>query len=169
MADLGRSFFQARPDGAEALVDAVRPRLDGPAAGGHLVDLYGGVGLFAGTLVAGGPVTLVEQSASSAADARLNLPRASTPASCGPTSTTGAPARRRGRRRPPAHRPGGQGRRRRSRPPTPPGGPGELRPGGPRRDAGLLGEAGLRPRLLPLVDLFPHTSHVEVVSRFDRR
>ena len=51
-----RSFFQARPDGAEALVAAVRAALDGAVPpGGHLVDLYGGVGLFAGTLERGRP------------------------------------------------------------------------------------------------------------------
>ncbi len=37
------------------------------------------------------------------------------------------------------------------------------------RDAGLLQDAGYDLRSVQLVDLFPHTSHVEVVSRFDRR
>jgi 23S rRNA (uracil1939-C5)-methyltransferase len=37
------------------------------------------------------------------------------------------------------------------------------------RDAKLLGEAGYDLVSSHLVDLFPHTSHVEVVSRFDRR
>ncbi|MGB6059910.1 MAG: TRAM domain-containing protein [Microthrixaceae bacterium] len=67
------SFFQTRVDGAEALVDAVgralAPILD---AGGRLVDLYGGVGLFTGALAARDGV-LVERSRSSAADARVNL------------------------------------------------------------------------------------------------
>src|SRR6185436_10243779 len=41
-----RSFFQARPDGAEALVAAVGQAMLGALpAGGHLVDLFGGVGL----------------------------------------------------------------------------------------------------------------------------
>ena len=66
-----RSFFQARPDGAEALVDAVRAALTG-APSGHVVDLYGGVGLFAGTVDAD-RVTLVESGASSVADAKVNL------------------------------------------------------------------------------------------------
>ncbi|MET0904379.1 MAG: TRAM domain-containing protein, partial [Acidimicrobiales bacterium] len=69
-----RSFFQARGDGAEALVDAVRRAAEpGWPASGHLVDLYGGVGLFARALAKDGPVTVVEKSASSAADARVNL------------------------------------------------------------------------------------------------
>src|SRR5690606_37081189 len=60
-----RSFFQARPDGAEALLSVAAGALgDALDGGGHLVDLYGGVGLFAGSL-ASGPVTLVESSASS--------------------------------------------------------------------------------------------------------
>src|SRR3546814_474549 len=73
-----RSFFQSRPDGAEALVALVGDALAGALpTGGHLVDLYGGVGLFAGTLGPqlgpDGHVTLVESGASSIADARINL------------------------------------------------------------------------------------------------
>jgi tRNA/tmRNA/rRNA uracil-C5-methylase (TrmA/RlmC/RlmD family) len=37
------------------------------------------------------------------------------------------------------------------------------------RDTRLLVEAGYDLVSCQLVDLFPHTSHVEVVSRFDRR
>jgi tRNA/tmRNA/rRNA uracil-C5-methylase (TrmA/RlmC/RlmD family) len=37
------------------------------------------------------------------------------------------------------------------------------------RDAALLATAGYDLVTAQLVDLFPHTSHVEVVSRFDRR
>ncbi len=36
------------------------------------------------------------------------------------------------------------------------------------RDVRLLGQAGYRLVDATLVDLFPHTPHVEVVSRFDR-
>ena len=36
------------------------------------------------------------------------------------------------------------------------------------RDAKLLGAAGYRLVEATLIDLFPHTSHVEVVSRFER-
>src|SRR5262249_3661900 len=43
-----RSFFQARPDGAAALVDLVRAAA-GDLAGTTLLDLYAGVGLFAVT------------------------------------------------------------------------------------------------------------------------
>jgi 23S rRNA (uracil1939-C5)-methyltransferase len=37
------------------------------------------------------------------------------------------------------------------------------------RDAGLLAEAGFERRSTVLVDLFPHTPRVELVSRFDRK
>lgn len=72
-----RSFFQDRPDGAEALIDVLRPwvgsRPSGAAGGGRLIDLYGGVGLFAGTMDAEWTTELVEWSSSSVADARVNL------------------------------------------------------------------------------------------------
>ena len=42
-------------------------------------------------------------------------------------------------------------------------------PGALGRDAGLLADAGFELDRSQLVDLFPHTSHVEVVSRFERR
>jgi 23S rRNA (uracil1939-C5)-methyltransferase len=67
------SFFQARPDGADALVDAVRRSLGSfDPTEDRLVDLYGGVGLFTGGLGAR-RATLVERSKSSTADARVNL------------------------------------------------------------------------------------------------
>jgi 23S rRNA (uracil1939-C5)-methyltransferase len=37
------------------------------------------------------------------------------------------------------------------------------------RDAKLLADAGYDLRHATLVDLFPHTSHLEVVTRFDKR
>ncbi|HJR26062.1 MAG TPA: TRAM domain-containing protein, partial [Acidimicrobiales bacterium] len=67
-----KSFFQVGPDGAEALVAMVADALGG-VDGDGLVDLYGGVGLFAGALETRGARTLVEQSRSSVADARVNL------------------------------------------------------------------------------------------------
>lgn len=67
-----KSFFQARPDGAEVLVDLVAAALAGVGPG-PFVDAYGGVGLFGATVAAGRAVTVVERSASSAADARVNV------------------------------------------------------------------------------------------------
>src|SRR5205807_3506345 len=59
------SFFQGRPDGAEALVDAVGGALgDALTDGATVVDLYCGVGLFAGVLGerAGSRVVAVESN-----------------------------------------------------------------------------------------------------------
>ncbi len=72
----GDGFWQVHPGGAEVLVDAVRALL-APRPGEHLLDLYSGVGLFAGALAAdlgpGGRVDAVEGSAAAAKDARRNL------------------------------------------------------------------------------------------------
>lgn len=83
------SFFQARPDGAAALVEVVRsaaldpdgfggdafPRVGEGVSPPRLVDLYAGVGLFAGTVGARwpGPILAVERDAVAAHDARHNL------------------------------------------------------------------------------------------------
>jgi len=82
----GASFFQARPDGAEALAvevaAAVGDAVDAGAAPlGTLVDAYTGVGLFAGILRSGagsrqgwaGPVVAVERHGTATADALVNL------------------------------------------------------------------------------------------------
>jgi 23S rRNA (uracil1939-C5)-methyltransferase len=70
------SFFQASPEGAEVLVSLVSSAVAG-APEGPLVDAYGGVGLFAATVGENRPVTVLEGSASAAADARVNVPAAS--------------------------------------------------------------------------------------------
>ena len=67
-----RSFFQTSHVGAEALVATVRAAVAGAPAG-RFVDLYGGVGLFAATCAGDREIVLVESSASSALDATHNL------------------------------------------------------------------------------------------------
>jgi len=71
------SFFQSGPGAAELLVATVRSVCGDELAGAtHLVDLYGGVGLFASTLLpagSGATVTVVEGSPDACADARVNL------------------------------------------------------------------------------------------------
>lgn len=69
-----RSFFQSGPAAAEGLVHAVGRAAEG--AGERLVDLYAGVGLFAGTIGAERRTVAVERSPDSVADARVNLPGA---------------------------------------------------------------------------------------------
>jgi tRNA/tmRNA/rRNA uracil-C5-methylase (TrmA/RlmC/RlmD family) len=70
------SFWQVHPNGAEALGRAVVGEL-GPRPGEHVVDLYAGVGLFAGLLgdMVGptGKVLAVEADERATADARRNL------------------------------------------------------------------------------------------------
>jgi len=172
-----RSFFQTRTDGAEALVDAVA-RAGGDAfAGARLVDAYAGVGVFAGSLMDGvlpdgvgrpASAVAVERSSSSVADARQNLegldvrvvkadiekwsPSAADvvvadPARAGlgrsavkALASTGAPVIVLV----------------------------SCDPASFGRDTRLLAGEGFRLEQAELVDLFPHTHHVEVVSRFVR-
>lgn len=163
-----RSFFQARPDGAEALVELVREGLGDTPAGSHLVDLYGGVGLFAGALGHVGHVTMVESAASSVADARVNLADLdvrtikSDVARWRPAAADAVVAD------PPRAGLGKAGVQavigtRAARLVLVSCDPASL-----GRDAKLLVAAGYELTGSTLVDLFPHTSHVEVVSTFDR-
>jgi 23S rRNA (uracil1939-C5)-methyltransferase len=159
-----RSFFQARPDGAEALVDAVREAVDG-APDGALLDAYGGVGLFAGTVAGDRRVTLIERSASSVADARVNLGKTAhvlrldvekwRPAHA--AVVVADPART------------GLGKGAVDR--LAATGAGRLvlvscDAAALGRDAALLDRAGYELTRSTVVDLFPHTPHVEVVSTF---
>ncbi|MEY4970357.1 MAG: hypothetical protein RLZZ277_588, partial [Actinomycetota bacterium] len=70
------SFWQSNINAPEALVSAVLEFAD-LKAGDHLLDLYGGVGLFAGAALPiigpGGRVDIVEGSASATDDARINF------------------------------------------------------------------------------------------------
>lgn len=162
------SFFQSGPAAAELLVDRVDAAVGGTDAGGALVDLYSGIGLFAGTVTYDGRRVAVEVSPSSVADARENLADLDvevieadverwTPV---PADVVIAdPARR------------GLGSR---------GVPVAVGTGAPTivlvscdpgalgRDARLLVEAGYGLERAEVLDLFPGTSHVEVVSRFTR-
>ena len=167
-----RSFFQARPDGAEALVDAVAEAMRRCPARRRAPrrPLRRRRPVRRHARAATAPVTLVEQSASSVADARVNLAGQRRARSCGPTSTTG------GRRGPTSSSPtrlapvSGPAASPRSPPPTPAGwcssaaipAPSAATPAARARPATTSSRS-------QLVDLFPHTSHVEVVSRFDRR
>lgn len=161
-----RSFLQASPEGADALVEAVRGAVDPDA--GRLVDLCAGIGLFAGTVAPpGSAVTAVESSPSAVADARHNL----------------GPEVRVVRSRMERWRPGpaevvvadpprkGLGREGVSRVVATGAGTVVLvscDPGALGRDAGLLVAAGYALERAEVLDLFPQTSHVEVVSRFRR-
>ncbi|MQA77429.1 MAG: TRAM domain-containing protein [Streptosporangiales bacterium] len=72
----GTGFWQVHPGASDVLVDAVLAALD-PRDGESALDLYAGVGLFAGALAArlgpGGRVTAVESGRAAVRDARANL------------------------------------------------------------------------------------------------
>jgi 23S rRNA (uracil1939-C5)-methyltransferase len=169
-----RSFFQVRPDGAEALVDQVRADVADLAPGGHTGIVAGaGVGRLAGTVgaeLAGadGRVIAVERGASAVADARKNL--ADLPVIVVQrTIETWRPERASVVLADPSRE--GLGVKavealaatRAERFVLVSCDPAAL-----GRDARLLGTLGYRAVQSTLVDLFPHTSHVEVVTRFDR-
>jgi 23S rRNA (uracil1939-C5)-methyltransferase len=165
-----RSFFQASPEGAEALVAAVSGLVDEHAPGAtRLVDLCCGVGLFAGTVGAGRSVVGVERSAASVADARHNL------ADVDARIVKVAMARW----RPSAAEvvvadPARHGLAKE-------GVAAVVGTGAPfcvlvscdpaalGRDAALLAEAGYDHVGSVVIDLFGHTSHIEVVSGFQKR
>ncbi len=163
-----RSFFQSGPDGAEALISAVDRAVGGVGPTDRFVDLYGGVGLFAAALGAG-PVVLVERSPSAAADARVNLAHLDATVLRLPVEKW-RPARADVVVADPAR--AGLGRA---------GvaavvGTGASRvalvscdPAALARDVGLLADAGYEAVGVELVDMFPHTHHVEAVTALRRR
>ncbi|MFZ4515241.1 MAG: class I SAM-dependent RNA methyltransferase [Acidimicrobiia bacterium] len=70
------AFFQIRPDGADALAELVLAGVKRPEGGmpRNVIDLYAGVGLFAGVAAAAGTMAIaVEGDRWAAADARVNL------------------------------------------------------------------------------------------------
>lgn len=165
-----RSFFQSSTAGAELLVDAVRSAGgEELARAGKVLDAYAGVGLFAATVVPDdADVVAVEWNRSSIADAKVNLggPRRgrvkvvrADVARWRPTTVDiviADPSR------------DGLGRAAAS----------TLAATGAAvlvlvscdaaalgRDARLLAEVGYRPESMTVLDLFPHTHHVEVVTR----
>ena len=161
-----RSFFQASPEGAEALASVVGAMVG--AGDGPLVDLYGGVGLFAGTIGWAGPITLVERAASAVADARVNLADRSVKILASPVErwkpssadvVVADPAR------------AGLGRRNVEQIAATGCAVAVLvscDAGALGRDVGLMVQAGFDLDAITLVDLFPQTSRVEVVTRFVR-
>lgn len=166
-----RSFFQSRTDGAEALVEVVRAAGGDELAGaGVLVDAYGGVGLFGALLTPDGArLTLIESNRSAVVDAKLNLAHLDAKVVRSDVETW-HPTRADVVIADPAR--AGLGKK------------GTAVLAATRaavivlvscdaaalgRDARLLAERGYDLEQSSLVDLFPHTHHVEVVSRFVRR
>jgi 23S rRNA (uracil1939-C5)-methyltransferase len=163
------SFFQAGPEGAEALVGEVGALVKELAPpGGRLVDLCSGVGLFAGTVGGGRSVTGVERSAPAVADARHNLAHldarmvkvALARWRPSPAQVVVADPARRGLGRDGVRAVVGTGAEACVLVSCDPAALG--------RDVGLLGAAGYRHHRSVVLDLFGHTSGIEVVSGFAR-
>jgi 23S rRNA (uracil1939-C5)-methyltransferase len=165
------SFFQTRPAGAEDLAAAVA---SGAAAGplppdARVTDLYGGVGLLAGAVAdrLGGEarVQLVEANRGAVADARVNL--ADVPGARvvradvrrwhpGRADVVVADPSRHGLGAPVVERIAATGAATVVLVSCDPGALG--------RDAGDLVRSGYAVSGIRLVDMFPHTPHVEVVT-----
>jgi 23S rRNA (uracil1939-C5)-methyltransferase len=175
------SFFQAGPIAAEALVDVVAEHAQGLPGGDGLldagrtvIDAYGGIGLFAAVLTHRGArsrFVIVESSASAAADARVNL-AGSDPAPKvirtlverwhpQPADLVIADPPRAGLGKDAAHRLAGTGAARIVLV--------SCEPAALGRDARILEGLGYRFVRATTLDLFPQTSHIEVVSTFDRQ
>lgn len=160
-----KSFFQARPDGADALVELVR-RAAGGAPDGPMVDAYGGVGLFAGTVGSGRNVTLVEWSQSSCRDARLNVPKAKVVAldvakwRPSPAALVIADPPRTGL--------GKQGVKVLASTRAAVLVLVSCDPASLARDSRLLAGSGYAHDGTTILDLFPHTPHIEAITRFIR-
>lgn len=163
------SFFQDRPDGAEALVDRARLLVERHAPDADtVVDLCAGVGLFAGTLADGRRVMAVERHRAAVADARTNLAG---------VDATVVRASFEGWRPSPADvvvaDPARTGLGRVGVDVVAAAEPDlvvliSCDPAALGRDAGLLVAKGFQPTETVVVDLFPHTSHVETVTGFTR-
>jgi 23S rRNA (uracil1939-C5)-methyltransferase len=170
------SFFQTRPDGADALVGIVKSMVndlldDAQAEQSTLVDAYCGVGLFAGSLIAGREnwrVVAAERGRSSVADAKVNL--ADIDARVVGTSIERF-------RVPPAKivvaDPSRAGLGRKAVKVLAAAGAERFvlvscDPAAAGRDVALLNAEGYQPIESVVIDMFPHTHHVEVVTRLER-
>jgi 23S rRNA (uracil1939-C5)-methyltransferase len=163
-----RSFFQTRPDGAEALVNAVDEAAAEALEAPVVVDAYGGVGLFSACLPITGRVVVIESSASSCRDAEVNL------ADRGASIVHVDVARWRPEPAglviadPPRTGLGRAAATRLSRSGSPRLVLVSCDPAAMARDVALLEAEGYRHHRTTLIDLFPHTPHVEAVTRMDR-
>jgi len=171
------SFFQTRPDGAAALIDVVgslaNDVLETASSGDQvrtLLDAYCGVGLFAGSLLDGRDgwrAVAAERSRSSVADARHNL--ADIEARIVGTSIERLRAPRADLV---VADPSRSGLGRAGVKVLASAGAPVLilvscDPAAAGRDAALLASSGYRAVRSILVDLFPHTHHTELVTRFE--
>lgn len=166
----GGAFFQSSPEGAEELVRCVGEALADVPRSGVLVDAYSGGGLFSATIgsqwTADGSVIAVEVNPVAVADAVVNAPHATTCAvkfenwDAVPADAVIVDPSRSGLAR--------QGVA------TIVATEAEVvvlvscDAGALGRDAGLMSASGYVLTEVTVLDMFNQTSHVEVVSRFER-
>lgn len=166
------SFFQSSPGAAEDLVEAVKRALGDPAdwGPGPVVDAYGGVGLLSAAAVPSErEVILIESSESSCRDAHVNLSGRRTRIVCGvveswepePAAIVIADPPRDGLRAVGVDVLASTG--------APVLVLVSCDPASLGRDARLLEAAGYRFVEAQVLGAFPHTHHVETVSRFEKR
>ncbi len=164
-----RSFFQSRADGVDVLAQLVGSAADELGAPTTAVDLYSGVGIFAGVLAERGwSVTAVEGSQSAIDDAVFNLRdqpvtvvRADVTAWAPvPADLVVADPSRQGLSRPGVEVIAATVARRVIVISCDAASLG--------RDAALLQEAGYELTAVTQVDLFPHTFRIEAVTVYDR-
>lgn len=174
------SFFQVSPVGAEALValvgEAATAGID--ARSFTLLDLYSGVGLFGATVGARfGRVVAVESHEPAVEDAWINLAATTAAQDVVAADVTHWDPHSRlaeGERAVVIADPARTGLGRAGVHTVEAAHPDRIvlvscDPASLGRDCALLVEAGYEWRATTMVDLFPHTFHIEAVSRFDRR
>lgn len=166
------SFFQSGPQAANLLVAAVREMCVDLLSPSHgpLIDAYGGIGLFAATLAvpASMPAVVVESSRSACDDAKENV-GALGQIVCSrferwspqPSRLVVADPARSGLGRDAVAVIDATGAERAILV--------SCDAASLARDAALLAEVGYRHVTSTVLDVFPHTPHVEVVTRFDRQ
>jgi 23S rRNA (uracil1939-C5)-methyltransferase len=149
----------------------------------HLVDAYGGIGLFAATLAgADSEVTLIESSTSAVADAAVNLGSWAAAGRLtlweGPMEDTVTKWAELGAKRAPVDvviaDPARHGLDKKGLNAVLASGTSLMvlvscDPAAGARDLRLAAEAGFEVSAVEVLDLFPHTHHVEMVSRLERR
>ncbi len=166
------SFFQSGPQAATLLVEAVRRAAPELAAAGVVVDAYAGVGMFAACATADDAyVVTIETSRSAVGDARANLSGRRHQLVRGEVGGWRAPEDLRAEvviADPARSGLGAPGTAALTRLGAPVLVLVSCDPGSLGRDVKLLGQAGYLHQRSELIDTFPHTTHIEVVSRFER-
>ncbi|MCU4184153.1 TRAM domain-containing protein [Acidiferrimicrobium sp. IK] len=166
----GRSFFQSGPQAAGLLAETVSAAAGPLAASDTLVDLYAGVGLLGGVAAAraGCRLVAVESSPGAAADAAANLADLDAEVFAGevevwepvPADVVIADPARSGLGRAGVAAVASTGAGRVVLV--------SCDPASCARDAALLRDAGYGATSMAILDLFPHTFHMEVVTAFER-